>query len=134
MSVNNINLAFQKRVLLLPTLATAYENQTYTPVTNTPYQQLNLVPAQPENPTLGDAYSREIGFYQVGLYYPIGNGANVARTRAELTAEQFKRGTSMTEGGQTILVTNTPTISPAQVIENRYVIFVTIFYRAEVFT
>lgn len=133
MSVLNINLAFQKRLFLLPSMPTAYENQSFIPLTHVAYQEVALVPAEPENPTLGDAYRREVGFYQVSLRFPIGDGANAVRTRAELTAEHFKRGTSMTQSGQTILVTRTPTISPAQVIENRFVVFITIFYRSEVF-
>lgn len=133
MSLLNINLAFQKRLFLLPSMPTAYENQSFIPLTHVAYQEVALVPATPENPTLGDAYRREVGFYQVSLRYPIGDGASVARTRAELTASHFKRGTSITEGGQTILVINTPTISASQVIENRHVIFVTIFYRSELF-
>lgn len=130
-----IRKAFEKRLaLMMPVLATAYENVAYTPVNGTPYQRPVLLPAQPDNATLGDAYHRLVGLFQVGLYYPLGNGPNAAQARAEAIRTQFKRGTSMTESSQTVLVIRTPTISPAQVIDDRYFVAVSIYYQSEIFS
>jgi hypothetical protein len=135
MSALNIRRAFEKRLALMsPALPTAYENVNYTPVTGAAYQRASLLPAQPENVTLGDAYYREVGLFQVSLYYPVNVGSATAETRAESVISHFKRGTAMIEGGQTVLVTRTPTRTPAQVIDGWYVIFVSIFYRTEVFS
>ena len=134
MSALNIRRAFEKRLALMSPLATAYENVNYVPVTGTPYQRASLLPAQPENPTLGDAYYREVGVFQVSLYYPVNVGSSTAETRAEAVISHFKRATSMVEDGQSVQVIQTPTRTPAQVIDGWYVIFVSIFYRSEVFS
>lgn len=135
MSALNIRRAFEKRLALMsPALPTAYENVNYVPVTGTAYQRASLLPAQPENPTLGDAYHREVGVFQVSLYYPVNVGSATAETRAEAVISHFKRATSMIEGSQSVLVIQTPTRTPAQVIDGWYVIFVSIFYRSEVFS
>lgn len=134
MSIVNISAAFEIRLgLMAPALATAYENQPFTPVTGTPYQRTRLLPAQPENPTLGDDYYREVGFFEIVLFYPINQGRGAAQARADAIAQHFKRGTFMTQGGDVVKVTRTPTIGPAVQDGDRYAMPVTIFYRVEQF-
>jgi hypothetical protein len=134
MSDINIRDAFEKRLALMtPAISTAFENVSFTPVTNVPYQRAFLLPAQPENESLGDAYYRESGIFQVSLYYPLNVGPQDAEIRAEAIRTHFKRGTSMTEGGQTVLVVRTPQKSPAQRIDDRYFMAISIPYRSEVF-
>jgi len=133
MSNLNIQRAFEKRLALLtPLLPTQYENKDYTPVTGTAYQSTYLLPAQPENPTLGDGYYREVGVFQVTLKYPNNGGSQLAKTRADLLVNHFKRGTSMTEAGQVIQVITTPTIAPAFIENERYCIPISVFYRSEI--
>ena len=115
-----------------PALSTQYENVAFTPVAGTPYQKAFLLPAQPENPTMGDAYYREVGVFQVTLCYPINSNAVAVQTRAEAIATHYKRATSMTESGQTVLVLRTPTISPAFITDDRYNVAVSIFYQSEI--
>jgi hypothetical protein len=134
MSAYNIRRAFEQRLALMtPALSTAYENVNFKPVTGVPYQRAILFPAQPENPTLGDAYYREVGFFQVSLYYPVNAGSVDCETRAEAVISHFKRATSMIEGGQAIQVTQTPTRTSATVQDGWYVVYVSIFYRSEIF-
>ena len=54
------------------------------------YQRSALAPITPENPTLGDGYFREVGFYQVVLSYPKGEGVGNITTMAELVQDYFK--------------------------------------------
>jgi len=134
MSDINIRKAFEKRLALMtPALATQFENVNYSPIVNTPYQQLNLLPAQPDNASLGDGYYREIGLFQVMLRYPQNAGAGAAEARAEAIKLHFKRGTHMTEAGQTVLVLRTPTKSPAFMDGDRYCIPISIYYQSEIF-
>ncbi len=134
MSDVNIRKAFEKRLaLMLPALATQYENVDYTPINGTPYQQTNLLPALPDNASLGDSYYREIGLFQVMLRYPQNTGAGAAEARAEAIRLHFKRGTHITEAGQTVLVLKTPTKSPAFMDADRYCIPISIYYQSEVF-
>ncbi|HEX5539899.1 MAG TPA: DUF4128 domain-containing protein [Methylophilaceae bacterium] len=126
--------AFEKRLALMsPPLATAYENVKYVPVNGTPYQKVNLLPGQPENPTLGDDYYREIGVFQITLRYPIETGPAAAEERAEAVIQHFKRSTSMTESGQTVQVIRTPAKAPAFIDVDRYCIPISIYYRTEIF-
>lgn len=134
MSNLNIRRAFEERLALMtPELSTQYENKAFTPVVGTPYQKAFLLPAQPENPTMGDAYRRYVGVFQVTLCYPINTYAVDVQTRAEAIANHFKRATSMTEAGQTVLVLRTPTISPAFITDDRYNLVISIFYQSELF-
>jgi hypothetical protein len=133
MSDTKIRQCFEARLALMPALSTAYENVAFTPVTGTPYQKVNLLPAQPDNASLGDSYYREQGLFQVTLCYPNSGGAALAEARAELVVQHFKRGTYMTKDGQTVQVISTPAIAPAYKDADRYCIPISIFYRSDVF-
>lgn len=132
MSIVKISAAFETRLALLsPALATAYENAAYTPVTNTPYQRIKLLPAQPENPTLGDGYYREVGICEIVLFYPINTGRGLAQAKADAIKNHFKRGTAMIEQGITVKVSRTPTVSQGIADGDRYAIPISIFYYCE---
>lgn len=133
MSDVTIRRALEKRLAALaPSVSTAYENVTFTPVTGTAYQRANMLPAQPDNQTISASYYRAVGIFQVSLCYPIGTGANAAQARAELTKTHFKRGTTMLESGLTVIVTQTPTIAAGFVDGDRYIVPVTIFYSCDI--
>lgn len=125
--------AFEDRLdAMTPALSTAKDNTNFTPVVGTPYQETALLPAAPDNSTQGATHFKEIGLFQVMLCYPKGTGAGDARARAELIKTQFKRGTTMTESGLTIIVISTPTIAPAFIDGDRYKLPVSIFYQCDV--
>ena len=135
MSVQNILSAFLNRLdAMTPALATKKPNVSYTPVTGTPYQRARLIPNTPEHPTLGDQYHREIGFFEVLLFYPINTGTRAANTRGQGIKTQFARGTTMVQNGQVVKVLRTPTVAPEIEDGDRYIIPVTIEYYSEVFT
>ena len=112
---------------------TAYENTTFTPATGQPYQRSALAPLTPENPTLGDDYHREVGFYQVVLSYPKGEGVGNITSMAELVKDYFKRGTTLVEGSDKIIIDRTPQISPVYINDNRAEITIRIRYYSEQF-
>jgi len=109
-----------KLAAMSPALATAYENVGYAPVSGTPYQAAYFLPATPENPTMGDAFYRMLGIFQVSLFYPLSVGTGAAEARAELIKTTFKRGTSMTSGSVTVIIDKTPEISPGRVDGDRW--------------
>ena len=134
MSIVNIRIALETRLnAMSPSLATAWEGVPYTPVTGTPYQQINLVLAQTENPTLGDGMYRVTGFMQVLLCYPPGTGPKAAATRAELVRNQFQRGLGLSSGGIEVLIDRTPSIAPAIIDGDRYRLPVTVYFSADIF-
>lgn len=117
---------------LSPTLDTAFENVPYTPKQGTPWQRLNMLPSETDNPTFGDTFMRESGIFQVTLFYPVNAGSSAAQTRAELIRSWFARGLTMTESGIRVLVDKSPSVGPAAVVEGWHILPVSIPYIADV--
>lgn len=134
MSQLKIRQALEKNLAaMLPALATANENADFTPTTGTPYQKVNLLPAMVDNSTMGINHYREVGVFQVTLCYPISAGTNAAYTRAELVKTQFKRGTTLTQGGVDVVVIYTPSVSPPYQSGDRYCLPISIYYQSDIF-
>ena len=121
-----------KLAALSPALSTAFDNVDFTPVVGEPYQEAFLLPASPDNSSMGQKHYREVGLYQITLCYPKGTGAGAARARAELTKKHFKRGTTMENGGLKVIVIRTPTISPRFIDGDRYKLALSIYYQCDV--
>ena len=131
MSLTQVRIALEtKLAAMTPALATAWENAPYSPVAGTPYQAAYLLPATPENPTMGDTFYREQGIFQVSLFYPLQTGPKAAADRGELIRTAFKRGTSMTSGSVTVRVARTPEIGQGRVDGDRWHLPVKIVYFA----
>ncbi len=116
---------------LSPALATAWENVAFTPAEGTPYQRVTLVMATPDDREIGGRHV-EMGFLQIDLCYPQGDGGGAVAARASLIKTAFRKGTSLTAAGVMVLVTNTPQALAARVEAERYVLPVRISFRAEV--
>jgi len=131
MSLINIRAALEAKLNgMANPISYAWENRPFTPVVDIPYAAVFLLPAAPDNPTMGDDYYREIGIFQVSLFYPIKAGAGVAAARAQLIRAAFKRGTSMTSGAVTVRVSRTPEISQGRVDGDRWMVPVRIVWWA----
>ena len=134
---SNIRKAFEKKLIAMPlglgVSATAFENVSFTPTTNQPYQLSRLVPLPVENPSFGDNYHREVGFYQVVLSYPRGVGVGGLTTMADKVKDYFKRGTTLVEGSDKIIVDRTPETSPVYINDTRAEITIRIRYYSEQF-
>ena len=132
---SNLRKAFEKYLVVMPQglglSKTAFENITFTPVLNQPHQLSRLVPLPVENPTFGDNYNREVGFYQVVLSYPKGNGVGSITAMADKVKDYFKRGTTLIEGSDKIIIDRTPEISQVYINDNRAEITIRIRYYSE---
>jgi len=132
---SNIRRAFEKSLVAIPqglgAANTAYENTTFTPKADFPHQLSRLVPLPVENPTFGDNYNREIGFYQIVLSYPKGKGVGTLATMADMVKDYFKRGTTLVEGSDKIIIDRTPEISSVYINDNRAEITIRIRYYSE---
>lgn len=131
-----IRKALEKRLATIASpLAQASENTSYTPVTGTPYQRINLLPATPDNAMRGTASHWQRGIFQVMLCYPLNDGVRNVETRAELIQALFKRGTTMVESGLRVLVIKTPAIGgPVPDVPDRYCVPVSITYESQILT
>lgn len=134
MSLKLISQALETHLATMsPALATAWENTAYMPVTGTPYQRVNLLPATPDNSSQGSNHYREIGLMQVMLCYPVGNGRADALTRAELLRSHFKRGLTLTNTSLQVIITQTPAIGGAFIDNDWYMVPVSIYYQSDIF-
>ena len=100
---------------ITPSLSTAWENASFEPAKDTPYQQVHLLWGKPVNPAIGGSGStiltRYVGFLQVSLLYPLQTGTLDISTRAELIKATFKIGASFINDAVAITVRNTPEIT-----------------------
>lgn len=111
-----------------PDIDTAWQNVPYTPVTGRPYQAAYLLPAEPENYSMGDGSRQERGIFQVSLMYPTGQGTAAAAARAEMIAALFRRGASFTKDGITVQIERTPEIADGRADDDRWMVPVKIRY------
>ena len=133
MSIVNVRAALETKLNgMTPALPTSWENIPYIPVAGTAYQEAYVLPATPDNPTLGDGFYREQGIFQITLLYPLQAGTATAAARAQLIRTTFKRGTSMVSGAVTVRVDRTPEISPGRVDGDRFSIPVKIRFFADI--
>ena len=134
MSNTLILLALQKRLAAMAgVIATAGENIDYKPVVGTPYQEIALLPASPDNVTAGLVHHRKVGVFQIMLRYPQFQGSGAARRYADLLELHFRRATLLQESGLNVLVTHTPATGPAQKDGDRYCLPISVRYQADVF-
>lgn len=95
-----------------------------------PYQVVSLLPAQPDTFTLGEGTHDEQGIFQVLLYFPRGNTAKAAETRAEAIQAQFYAGLSLSNGTIKVRVRGKPAIAAGFDGPDRYMVPVSIRYRS----
>lgn len=137
MSIVNVRAALETAFeAITPTLDIAWENVPFIPVHDTPYQEVRLLPAEPENPVYGGDFKREIGILQIMLFYPqlpTSGGPSEAATRAELIRSTFFRGSTWSASGVSVIIQRTPEIAPAFTEGDWYVLPVRVRYFANVY-
>lgn len=111
-----------------PDIDTAWQNVPYTPVTGRAYQAAYLLPAAPENYSMGDGSRQERGLFQVSLMYPPGQGTAAAGARAEMIRVLFHRGASFSKDGITVQIERTPEIADGRADDDRWMVPVKIRY------
>lgn len=131
MSVVSIRAALETALAAMSALATAYENVAYTPTPDTPYQDVAVLFARPDNREISASHV-ELGFMQVTLRYPTNTGSAAAATRAEAIRTAFYRGRSLTSGGIIVTITDTPEVLPGYVDADRFCIPVRVRFLAPV--
>lgn len=129
MSQKDIRRGFEKHLnLLTPNISMAFENVSFKPVVNVPYQKLRLIPFDAVNPTFGGDYYREVGTFQIVLCYPSNTGMGEAIDQAELIKSHFKRSTTISENNIEIIIQRTPSIGAGFVDSDRYCVPIRIMY------
>lgn len=120
-------LATQLNTLGLPT---AWENDDFTPLAGQVYLSEALLPNETLSVGVSSRSSDNFGgTYQVLVYAPAGRGKGAAVAAAEQVIAAFAKGASLTYGGVTVRILRAWD-DPAIIEGNRYVIPVSIVYRA----
>ncbi|MCB2186285.1 MAG: DUF4128 domain-containing protein [Deltaproteobacteria bacterium] len=91
----------------------AWENEGFDPnseedpyLAGTLWLRPTLLPGWPTQATMGDAgFNRQVGLYQVSLFWPKYEGTTAAQALADALASWFKRGTTLTNGTTSVHVT-----------------------------
>ena len=131
---NKIRAALETKLdALLPAISTAWENVEFLPVVGTPWQRVNILWANPENTILGCSRRFERGIFQVTLNYPMNKGASAIDDRVNLLVAHFYRGLAMTNDGQTVRITSTPSRKILGDDGKFFKMVVSINFNAEVF-
>lgn len=113
---------------MTPSLATEWENTTFSPANGVPYQTVNLLQNNPVDTTIANETYLEQGIFQVTLKYPTNKGMKDIETRANLVREFFKKGTILTDGSNSIYITQTPSITNLGKYGDRHLIVISINY------
>lgn len=128
--VVNIRAALESAIAAMsPSVSAAWENVAFAPIADTPYQRVEFMFARPANDEISANY-RQDGICQVTLCYPDGEGTAAVAARAELLKSTFKRGSSFTSGGVTVVISDTPEAMPAYGDADRFCIPVRIRFYA----
>lgn len=130
MSNADIRRALENRVKTLePLLPTAWENVNFSPPDQAPYQQTNVMFAQPEDVGFRDSPYIQRGIFQITLHYPLNQGPGYAQARGELFRNHFYRGLTCPDNVVAVVIDLTPEVTGGQVEENAYVVRVKVrFY------
>jgi hypothetical protein len=107
---------------MTPELSTAYENLDFKPTEGVAYQQANFLFAEPENPEMGDTFTREQGIFQILLKYPQNKGSKEVDARADLIKSVFHKKAEFTNAGITVTIERTPAVFPGYRDTDRWVV------------
>lgn len=130
---SNIGVTIAGSGGLLQFNVTAHQNVAYQTVQGIPYQLVEMISSQPDEPTQGGGYYKERGLYQVTLIYPLGVGVGALKTRAELIRNYFKKGSSLTYGGITVIIDKVPSLGIMMPDSDTYSLPVKISYSADIY-
>ena len=126
----NARLAFEEAINAInPTIATAYENVSFTTSSGVPYQELYDIPSSNDHLFIDNAEFEGLGIFQITLKYPSGAGMKTVSNRAELYVSSFPCGRKLTKNGDTITVLQTPKVNNLGIEGDRVVVAVSINYK-----
>ena len=123
-----IRQALEKAVLAVtPAIDTHFENTTFNPRANEPYQQLHFLPAKPEAAVIDDSISEVLGVFQITLRYPAGKGVKDVLERARLYEKAFKVGVKLENE---VFITAPTSVNILGVDGDRYGVAVSIYFKS----
>jgi hypothetical protein len=127
-----IRVALENKLATIsPAIDTIHENDpttSYTPVSGTPYQTVQMIYGQSEDMCITNDMIKDSGIFQVTLYYPTGKGTKDSEDRAMLIRSTFANATKLINENDIVTISKTADIKTMGVIADRYVVVVSIYY------
>lgn len=117
---------------MAPSLATAWENSSFSPVVGTPYQHVHLLMARPARVEASGTWSRAQGYLQIDLKYPLNAGPAPAAARAKLIQDTFPDASTFTASGVTTHIEGEAEVMPGRTEADRYVVTVKVYFYANI--
>lgn len=114
-------------------VSVAWQNVKFSPSSGTKYVRVSILPADTQNPSMGDDHKRYIGLMQVLIYGDDAVGSSANETLVDSLFTSFARGLSLSAGGVSVRILDSPSVSPSFDDGGWYVTPVTIRYQADVF-
>ena len=109
MTIALIRQALDKRLAALDATPIVAQNTgDSAPADGSMYQQTTFIPTESDDAVHGSKMHCKKGIYHIRIKAPMGVGTADADARAVALETQFKRGTTLTQGGVSVLITRTP--------------------------
>ena len=113
MSVVKVRSAIETAVNgLTGGLTTVWQGENYKPTVGTAFQRCAVFFATPVAMEMSGNWHREVGFFDIVLFYPTKAGTGAAEARVDVIRATFYRGASFTASGVTVVIENTPHEAP----------------------
>lgn len=114
MSLSSIQKAFDDYLSLFQTEDVAWEGTFYAPQIGRPYLAPRMQ-GRDRNPAGfgADALIRYDGVYQIGVFFPIGEGLERLNVAVDQLMAHFRRGTSLTTADGFVIRIEVPSPPPA---------------------
>lgn len=87
---------------------TEWENTSFSPIVDVPWQRVSVMFAEPDAPSMGSSMRREVGFLQITLFYPKQIGTADINDRIEMIMSLFKRGATFVKDSVKVVVNKPP--------------------------
>ncbi len=128
--IPHIQAALERRLLLMPSMDTATENNAHTPTTGIPYQRLHHLLNNPVDRAVTLDVTEDRGIFQVSLFYPVDGGRVPAMTRAQAIRDHFKPPLTLIEAGVKVEILRTPGIGSGSRDGDRWHVPVSIYWQS----
>lgn len=109
---------------------TAWENRPFEPVEGQAFQRVFFIPNSPVDHGIAFDVKEWRGLFQISLMYPLLEGRGPAQQRAELLAAHFAPYQELVNGAMKTMVYASPDIGPGSADDTRWVVPVTVYWRA----
>ena len=131
--INKIYTAFLQKInTVTPKIDSVYENKSYTPINDVPFQELYILPSDNTSEYINETTYNMEGLFQISLNYSLNSGRSEAMDRATLYMNLFPKNTKLTYNGLIVRQVGIPQIANLGVVGDRYKIVLRVQFLAVV--